>query len=314
MQSILKKPKAELHIHLEGSLEPDMLLKLANKNQVTLNGDTVSAIKNAYKFNSLQDFLDIYYQGVSVLQTEQDYYDLTYAYLTKANQDSVTYSEMFFDPQVHLERGIPLDTVLNGITGAITQAELNYGIKGSLIPCFLRHLSEYDALHTFEKLMNYRDKFIGIGLDSSELGNPPRKFKNLFAIAKKANLKLVAHAGEEGPANYIWEALDVLGVDRIDHGNSILQDKQLISRVVKDQIGLTMCPLSNKCLQVVPELKNHQALELLHAGAKVTINSDDPAYFGGYINQNYQVLIDSLQLNSSEIEQFIQNSLDVKFA
>lgn len=310
---LLKQAKAELHIHLEGSLEPEMLLKLARKNSVSIKYSTIAEIKQAYKFNNLQEFLDIYYQGMSVLQTEEDYFELTYAYLTKAYQNDVKYCEMFFDPQGHTHRGINLDTVFNGISRAIGKAKIDYDITGNLIPCFLRHLSEKDALDTFDKMMTYRNQFIGIGLDSSELGNPPHKFKRLFALAKQENLKLVAHAGEEGPIDYVWEALDVLGVDRIDHGNAILQDKSLIARIANDGIGLTMCPLSNKCLHVVPDLTNHQARELIDAGVKVTLNSDDPAYFGGYLNDNYQALIDNLNLSELEIQQLIQNSFDVKF-
>ena len=313
MNQTFTKPKAELHIHLEGSLEPEMLLNLSQKNSVPIKYNTVAEIKNAYKFNNLQEFLDIYYQGVSVLQTEQDYYDLTYAYLTRAHNDNVTYSEMFFDPQIHIDKGIHLDVIFSGINRAMLQAKQDYGLISSLIPCFLRHLSEKSAIKTFEQLINYRDKFIGIGLDSTELGNPPSKFKQLFALAKQEQLKLVAHAGEEGPANYVWEALDILGVDRIDHGNAIRHDKQLIARIAKDNIGLTMCPLSNQSLQVVSNLKYHPALDLLNAGVKVTINSDDPAYFGGYINKNYQVLTESLNLDDTTIDRLVQNSFEVKF-
>lgn len=313
MSEILKNPKAELHMHLEGSLEPEMLLKLANRNNISLKYNSVAELKQAYKFNNLQEFLDIYYQGMSVLQTEQDFFDLTYAYLEKAHQDNVMFSEMFFDTQAHLERGIKLATVFDGITQAITQAKTKLNITASLIPCFLRHLSEDNALHTFDLLMDHRDKFIGVGLDSGEFGNPPSKFKRLFDRARNEKLKLVAHAGEEGPASYVWEAIDILGVERIDHGNSILTDETLIKRIAKDNIGLTMCPLSNQCLQVVSDLQNHQALTLLNQGVKVTLNSDDPAYFGGYVNDNYQALINELKLNDREVSHLIQNSLDVKF-
>ncbi|RTK94893.1 MAG: adenosine deaminase [Neisseriaceae bacterium] len=313
MSEVLKKPKAELHMHLEGSLEPEMLFKLAKRNNISLKHNSVAELKQAYKFNNLQEFLDIYYQGMSVLQTEQDFFDLTYAYLEKSHQDNVVFSEMFFDPQAHLERGIKLATVFNGITQAITQAKTTLNITASLIPCFLRHLSEDNALHTFDLLMDHRDKFIGIGLDSSELGNPPSKFKRLFDKARNEKLRLVAHAGEEGPASYVWEAIDILGIERIDHGNSILTDETLIKRIAKDKIGLTMCPLSNQCLQVVSDLQNHQALTLLNQGVKVTLNSDDPAYFGGYVNANYQALIDELKLTDQEVSHLIQNSLDVKF-
>lgn len=308
----IQQPKSELHIHLEGSLEPQMMLDLANRNGISLKYTSVDQIKSAYQFNNLQEFLDIYYQGMSVLQTEQDYFDLTYAYLSKAHQDNVTYSEMFFDPQAHLARGIKLATIFNGMNRAITKAKTDLHLTASLIPCFLRHLDEDNALATFDQLMEFRDSFIGIGLDSSELGNPPLKFKNLFARARNEKLKLVAHAGEEGPAEYVWQALDVLGVDRIDHGNSILQDTTLIKRIAQDKIGLTMCPLSNKCLKVVPDLRIHQARKLLEENILVTINSDDPAYFGGYVNDNYRELAHALSLSDNEINTLIKNSLQVK--
>ena len=303
--------KAELHMHLEGSLEPEMMLNLAKKNKVQLKYQSINEIKNAYKFNNLQEFLDLYYQGMSVLQTKQDFFDLTYAYLTNAHHDNVTHTEMFIDPQGHISRGISLKNVFDGINDAIIEADNNYNIKASIIVCFLRHLSEADALLVFDQVMDFRDKFIGIGLDSSELGNPPSKFKNLFNKARLEKLKLVAHAGEEGPASYIWEALDILGVDRIDHGNAVLSDNELIKRIVKDEISLTMCPLSNKSLNVVPNLKNHQALELLNHGVRVT--SDDPAYFGGYINQNYTEITKALSLSDKEVEKLAKLSLEAKF-
>lgn len=309
----IKQPKSELHIHLEGSLEPQMMLDLANRNGILLKYTSVNEIRNAYRFNKLQEFLDIYYQGMSVLQTEQDYFDLTFAYLSKAHHDNVTHSEMFFDPQGHLERGIKLGTIFNGINKAISKAKADFQLTANLIPCFLRHLDEDNALATFDQLMTFRDSFIGIGLDSSELGNPPIKFKNLFARARNEKLKLVAHAGEEGPAEYVWQALDELGVDRIDHGNAILQDTTLIKRIAQDKIGLTMCPLSNQCLKVVPDLRTHQARKLLEENVLVTINSDDPAYFGGYVNDNYQELAQALSLSDNEINTLIRNSLQAKF-
>ena len=312
-QLIQNLNKAELHIHLEGSLEPEMMLNLANRNGVKLKYNTIEEIKLAYKFGNLQEFLDLYYQGMSALITEQDYFDLTYAYLKKAAADNVTHSEIFIDPQGHLPRGVSLSTMFNGVNAAVTQAKLDFGIQCNIIVCFLRHLSEKNALDMFDKLMDYRSNFIGIGLDSSELGNPPIKFKNLFELAKKEQLKLVAHAGEEGPASYVWDALDILGVDRIDHGNSIYSDKELIKRVAKDKIAITMCPISNRCLQVVPNLVDHKALELLNHGVIVTINSDDPAYFGGYINQNYLDLAKALSLSAKEVEILANNSLIAKF-
>ncbi|WP_150466917.1 adenosine deaminase [Francisella sp. SYW-9] len=312
-ESVLAMSKAELHLHIEGTLEPKMMFQLAQRNKVSLKYNSINEIKRAYNFNNLQDFLDLYYQGMSVLLTEQDFYDLTYAYLVKANQDNVTHTEMFIDPQAHLERGISLSTVFSGVAQAIKQAEKDFGIKASIIVCFLRHLSEDHALRSFEKMMGFREHFIGIGLDSSELGNPPSKFKRVFEQAKKDGLYLVAHAGEEGPVEYIWEAIDVLGIDRIDHGNAILNDETLIQRVIKDNIALTMCPLSNKCLKVITDLSKHPAAKLLEKGVKVTINSDDPAYFGGYVNENYRQLAQALNLSEAQIIKLINNSLEAKF-
>ncbi|MED7818397.1 MULTISPECIES: adenosine deaminase [unclassified Francisella] len=311
--NLLAMPKAELHLHIEGTLEPEMMFQLAQRNKVNLKYSSIDKIKKAYSFNNLQDFLDLYYQGMSVLLTEHDFYDLTYAYLTRASQDNVTHAEIFVDPQAHLDRGISLSIVFNGIRQAITQAEKDFSIKTSIIVCFLRHLSEDNALRSFEKIMDFRDNFIGIGLDSSELGNPPSKFKRVFEQAKKEGLYLVAHAGEEGPVEYISEAIDILGVDRIDHGNAILDDETLIQRIIKDDIALTMCPLSNKCLKVMTNLSDHPAAKLLEKGVKVTINSDDPAYFGGYVNENYKQLAQALKLSDTQIIKLINNSLDAKF-
>ncbi|AEB28436.1 adenosine deaminase [Francisella hispaniensis] len=312
-KNLLAMPKAELHLHIEGTLEPEMMFQLAQRNKVNLKYGSIDEIKRAYNFNNLQDFLDLYYQGMSVILTEQDFYDLTYAYLIKANQDNVTHSEIFIDPQAHLERGISLSIVFNGVTQAIKQAEKDFSIKTSIIVCFLRHLSENHALRCFEKIMDFRESFIGIGLDSSELGNPPSKFKRVFEQAKKEGLYLVAHAGEEGPVEYIWEAIDILGVDRIDHGNAILNDEALIRRVIKDNIALTMCPLSNKCLKVTSNLSDHPLAKLLEKGVKVTINSDDPAYFGGYLNENYRQIAEALKLSEAQIIRLINNSLEAKF-
>lgn len=313
INTLITRPKAELHIHLEGSLEPQMMCALAKRNNTKLKYNSIEEIYQSYKFNNLQEFLDLYYLGMSVLQTEQDYFDLTYAYLTKAHDNNVTHCEMFFDPQAHIERGVTLSNVINGIWQAIIKARDTYKIHASLIPCFLRHLSENNALKTFDNLMHFRDKIIGIGLDSTELGNPPIKFKNLFNRARQEKLKLVAHIGEEGPAQYVWDALDILGVDRIDHGNAILSDITLVKRIAKENIALTMCPLSNYCLKVTSDLSKHPALELLNHGVTVTINSDDPAYFGGYVNKNYIELSHGLNLSTSEIQNLIQNSLDAKF-
>ncbi|GMN90369.1 adenosine deaminase [Francisella sciaenopsi] len=290
-----------------------MMFQLAQRNKINLKYGSIDEIKRAYYFNNLQDFLDLYYQGMSVILTEQDFYDLTYAYLVKANQDIVTHSEIFIDPQAHLERGISLSIVFGGVTKAIKQAEKDFSIKTSIIVCFLRHLSENHALRSFEKIMDFRESFIGIGLDSSELGNPPSKFKRVFEQAKKEGLYCVAHAGEEGPVEYIWEAIDILGVDRIDHGNAILNDEKLIQRIIRDNIALTMCPLSNKCLKVTSSLSDHPVAKLLEKGVKVTINSDDPAYFGGYLNENYKQIAQALKLSEAQIIKLINNGLEAKF-
>ncbi|MCF6766312.1 adenosine deaminase [Thiotrichales bacterium 19S3-7] len=313
INSLLSKAKAELHVHLEGTLEAEMMLSLAQKNNVKLKYKNLTELKKAYNFNNLQEFLDLYYQGMSVLINESDYYELTYAYLKKAKQDNVSYAEIFVDPQAHVSRGISLETMFRGISNAIKDAQLKLGINATIILCFLRHLSESDALHLFDKLMDYRNYFIGIGLDSSELGHPPKKFKQLFNLARDEKLHLVAHAGEEGPPEYVWQALDILGVERIDHGNAILYDQTLIERVANEQIPLTMCPLSNKALKVETNLRNHPAKTLLNKGVKVTINSDDPAYFSGYINQNYEQLISAVKLSQNEIERLIDNSLSARF-
>lgn len=307
-QHINNLAKAELHIHLEGSLEPEMMLQLAKRNQITLPYQSVAEIAQLYRFNKLQEFLDIYYQGMSVLLQEEDFFDLTYAYLQKAHADNVTYTEMFLDPQAHTERGIAFVTVINGVSRAINYAKDELGIEASLILCFLRHLPEKHALKTFEIAMQYRDKFIGIGLDSSEIGHPPQKFKHLFELARKENLLLVAHAGEEGSAQNVWDTIDILGVSRIDHGNAIQKDATLIKRIAKDKIPLTMCPLSNQCLKVVPDLAYHPAMNFLEQGICVTINSDDPAYFGGYINQNYTTLAQALNLRIADLTTLANNS------
>lgn len=309
----INSPKAELHIHLEGCLEPEMILNIAKRNGIPIKHKTTNEIKDSYKFNNLKDFLNLYYQGISILKTEEDYFELTYAYLSEAHKNNITYTEMFIDPQAHIIHGVPLKNIFQGIERAIILAKKNYSINANLIVSFLRHLSQDNALKVFDQIMEFRNNFIGIGLDSSELGNPPNKFKLLFDKARIENLKLVAHAGEEGPASYVWEALDILGVNRIDHGNAICTDKELVHRIIKDQIALTMCPLSNHCLKVVSDLKNHQALTLLNQGVKITINSDDPAYFGGYLNKNFFELTKSLSLTVEDIEKLIKNSFEARF-
>lgn len=305
--------KAELHIHIEGSLEPEMMFKLAQKNKITLPYKTIEEIKSAYQFNNLQSFLDLYYQGMAVLQSEDDYYDLMYAYLNKAASQNITQAEIFFDPQGHTARNVKWDTFMHGFKRAIDEARTNLAINASLIMCFLRHLPESDALTTFDKAMDYRDLFIGVGLDSSEIGYPPSLFKRVFQKARDAGLYLVAHAGEEGDASYVWEAIDELGVHRIDHGNNAINDLTLIKRIATDGLALTMCPLSNQRLQSVPDLTKHQLRKFMEYGVKVTINSDDPAYFGGYLNENYQALTTALNLTPDEIRLIAKNSLEACF-
>lgn len=301
--------KAELHIHIEGSLEPQMMMDLALRNKIQLPYKSVGQIEQAYNFENLQSFLDLYYRGMSILQTEQDYYDLMMAYLRRVGAQNVIRAEIFFDPQGHLPRGVAWSTFMLGFDRALDDARTQLGIDGRLILCFLRHLPESDALRTFEAAMEYRDLFIGVGLDSSELGFPPHLFKNVFRQAKDAGLYLSAHAGEEGPAEYVWEALDILGVDRIDHGNNAIQDLELVRRIARDKIALTMCPLSNQRLKSVCDLRLHQLRDFMDAGVIATINSDDPAYFGGYLNENYLAIADALQLTEAEIRQLAANSL-----
>lgn len=310
MQELIQSlKKAELHIHIEGSLEPQMMMDLAVRNKIQLPYKSVNQIEQAYNFENLQSFLDLYYRGMSVLQTEQDYYDLMMAYLRRVSLQNVVRAEIFFDPQGHLPRGIAWSTFMSGFNRALNDARTQLGIDGRLILCFLRHLPESDAIRTFEAAMEYRDLFIGVGLDSSELGFPPHLFKNVFRQAKDAGLYLSAHAGEEGPAEYVWEAIDILGVDRIDHGNNAIQDIELVRRIARDKLALTMCPLSNQRLKSVPDLSLHQLRDFMDAGVIATINSDDPAYFGGYVNENYFAIAEALKLSEVEIRQLAENSL-----
>lgn len=307
-------PKAELHMHIEGSLEPELIFALAERNNVKLPYASVEALRAAYAFTDLQSFLDIYYAGASVLLHEQDFYDMARAYLDRAVVDNVVHTEIFFDPQTHTERGVAMETVINGLYRACRDAEIEQGISATLILSFLRHLSEGSAMQTLEAALPLRDRFIGVGLDSSELGNPPEKFERVFARAKQLGLHLVAHAGEEGPPAYIWGALDVLGVERIDHGVQSEKDAQLMQRLAKEQIPLTVCPLSNLKLCVVKDLADHNLPRLLAAGLKVMINSDDPAYFGGYVNENYTQLFAATGMGAAEAYQLARNSLEASFA
>jgi adenosine deaminase len=302
-------PKCELHIHVEGSLEPELMFALARRNGIRLPFASVEALRQAYRFRNLQDFLDIYYQGMSVLITEQDFYDLAWAYLERARADNVRHVEIFFDPQGHTGRGIAFSTVVEGLHRAIADAGRKLGVEARLIMCFLRHLDEADAERTLDSALAFKERIVGVGLDSSERGNPPGKFKHVFRRARDAGFFLTAHAGEEGPASYVWEALDVLGVARIDHGNHALEDASLVRRLARDQVPLTMCPLSNLWLRVVDDLAHHPLRRLMDKGVVVTVNSDDPAYFGGYVNQNYRALSAALGLGRDEIATIVRNGV-----
>jgi adenosine deaminase len=306
-------PKAELHMHIEGSLEPEMMFHLAQRNQASLPYADVEAIRNAYNFSCLQDFLDLYYQGMSVLQTEQDFYDLSWAYLERCQQQNVVHCEIFFDPQGHTERGVEFGTVIEGIWQALKDGERKLGISSRLIMCFLRHLDQDSALATMDQARPWLDRISGVGLDSSELGHPPSKFRQVFDQAADLGLKRVAHAGEEGPPEYIREALELLGVDRIDHGNRCLEDPALVEILVERQVPLTVCPQSNLRLAVVKRMADHPIRRMLDAGLKVCVNSDDPAYFGGYVNDNFAALVDALDLGEDEIRRLVINSFEASF-
>lgn len=306
-------PKAELHLHLEGSLEPEQLMAFAERNKVDIPFKTLDEVKAAYNFSNLQDFLDIYYQGMSVLQTEADFHDLTDAYLQRCAADNVRHVEVFFDPQGHTERGLPFATPINGILKALDAAKDKYGITYKLIMCFLRHLSEEDAFETLALAEPFLDRIHGIGLDSSEVGHPPSKFERVYAAAREKGLKLVAHAGEEGPPEYVHEALDLLKIDRIDHGNRLLEDDALIKRVREAGLTMTVCPLSNLSLCVVDDLKTHPMKKMLDLGLRATINSDDPAYFGGYVNQNYRETAAAVGLTRDDIITLARNSFTGSF-
>jgi adenosine deaminase len=306
---IRRLPKCELHIHIEGSLEPELMFALARRNGIRLPYPSVEALRQAYQFRNLQDFLDIYYQGMSVLITEQDFYDLAFAYLERARADNVRHVEMFFDPQGHTSRGIAFATVVGGLHRAIIDAGRELGVRASLIMCFLRHLDEADAERMLDSALAFKDRIVGVGLDSSEAGNPPSKFKHVFGRAREAGFFLSAHAGEEGPPSYVWEALDVLGVARIDHGIRSMEDQALVGRLAREGVPLTVCPLSNLRLRVVDDLAHHPLRRMLDKGLVATVNSDDPAYFGGYVNQNYHAVSDALRLGRDEIAQIVRNGV-----
>jgi adenosine deaminase len=310
LQDLIRRlPKCELHVHIEGTLEPELMLALARRNGIELPYPSAEALRSAYRFNNLQDFLDLYYQGMSVLVTEQDFYDLACAYLERAHADNVRHVEMFFDPQGHTSRGIAFATVVDGLTRAIADCRARLGIDAALIMCFLRHLDEADAERMLDTALAFRDRIIGVGLDSTERDNPPGKFRQVFRRARDAGFHLTAHAGEEGPASYVWEALDVLGVSRIDHGNRALDDPALVQRLARQRTPLTVCPLSNLRLKVVHDLAQHPLRRMLEKGLVASVHSDDPAYFGGYIGQNYAAVSQALDLTRDEVAAVVRNGV-----
>ena len=308
-----RMPKAELHIHIEGSLEPELIFALAQRNGVSLPYANVEALRSAYAFTNLQSFLDIYYAGASVLLTEQDFYDMARAYFVKAAEDNVLHAELFFDPQTHTARGVAMETVVKGLHRACVDAKAELGVSGLLILCFLRHLSEEDAFATLEQALPFRDHIVGIGLDSGEVGNPPEKFARVFARCRQLGFRLVAHAGEEGPPAYVWTALDLLKVERIDHGVQSTHDAALMQRLAQDRVALTVCPLSNLKLCVFPDLASHTLGQLLAAGIAATVNSDDPAYFGGYMNDNFTQTFAALPLGATDAYTLARNSFEASF-
>lgn len=306
-------PKAELHVHIEGTFEPELMFAIAQRNQIQIPYQSVEEVKQAYNFHNLQSFLDIYYAGANVLVHEQDFYDLAWAYFEKCAEDRVVHTEMFFDPQTHTERGVEFATVLAGLKRACEDAKAKLGISSQLIMCFLRHLSEEKAFETLEQALPFKDDIIAIGLDSSEVGHPPAKFERVFAKAREAGFLIVAHAGEEGPPEYIWEALDLLKVNRIDHGVRSEEDEQLMARLIAEKMPLTVCPLSNLKLCVVNDMADHNIRRLLQKGVHVTVNSDDPSYFGGYMNDNFIAIQQALELSNEELKQLAINSFEASF-
>lgn len=306
-------PKAELHVHLEGTLEPEMLVALARRNRIDIPFRTAGEARAAYQFSNLQDFLDIYYQGMSVLRTEEDFFDLAMAYLNRARADNVRHAEIFFDPQGHTARGVPFDVAIGGVLTALQMSRAQFGMTAKLILCFLRHLSEEDAFATLKAAEPWLDRIAGVGLDSSEVGHPPSKFARVFRAARERGLKLCAHAGEEGPPAYVREALDVLGIDRLDHGNRALEDGALVARLRETGMTLTVCPLSNLKLGVVADLAAHPLKRMLGEGLRATVNSDDPAYFGGYVMANFAAIIEALDLSDDNIRTLIKNSFAGSF-
>lgn len=310
---IKKIPKAELHLHIEGSLEPELMFELAQRNKIPLRFKTIDEVREAYAFHNLQSFLDIYYEGAKVLIRERDFYEMTMAYMEKCRENNVVHTEIFFDPQTHTDRGISFETVINGIHRALADAKKEFNITSHIIMCFLRHLSEEDAFKTLQEAIPFRDKIIGIGLDSGEVGHPPSKFERVFAKAREVGFLTVAHAGEEGPPSYIWEALDLLKVKRIDHGVRSIEDEKLMKRIIAEKMPLTVCPLSNIKLCVFKKMEDHNLKKLLKDGVVVTLNSDDPAYFGGYMNQNFIEATRALDLSEEEIKTLAANSFAASF-
>lgn len=306
-------PKAELHLHIEGSLEPEMLVALAKRTRLDIPFRSVEEVRAAYEFSNLQDFLDIYYQGMNVLRTEEDFFDLTMAYLNRARADNVRHAEIFFDPQGHTARGVPFDTAISGILTALSMSRAQFGMTSKLILCFLRHLSEEDAFACLKDAEPWLDRIAGAGLDSSEVGHPPSKFRRVFAAVRERGLKCVAHAGEEGPPGYVREALDLLAIDRLDHGNRSLEDEALVARLAASGMTLTVCPLSNLKLRVVKDMRAHPLKRMLQAGLRATVNSDDPAYFGGYVMANFAAVIEALDLDAAEIKALARNSFAGSF-
>lgn len=313
LELIRALPKAELHVHIEGTFEPELMFAIAQRNQIEIPYKSVEEVKQAYNFHNLQSFLDIYYAGANVLVHEQDFYDLAWAYFEKCHEDRVMHTEMFFDPQTHTDRGIAFETVINGLQRACDDAKAKYGISSHLIMCFLRHLSEEAAFETLAQAMPFKEQIIGVGLDSSEVGHPPSKFERVFAQAREVGFLVVAHAGEEGPAEYVWEALDLLKVNRIDHGVRSEEDPVLMQRLIAEKMPLTVCPLSNLKLCVVDDMAQHNIRRLLQQGVHVTVNSDDPSYFGGYMNDNFVAITEALALTNEELKTLAQNSFEASF-
>ena len=313
LELIRALPKVELHVHIEGTFEPELMFEIAQRNQIAIPYQSVEDVRQAYNFHNLQSFLDIYYAGANVLIHEQDFYDLAWAYFEKCAEDYVVHTEMFFDPQTHTDRGIAFEVVINGLQRACDDALEKLGISSRLIMCFLRHLSEEAAFETLAQALPFKEQIIAVGLDSSEMGHPPSKFERIFAKARELGFLIVAHAGEEGPAQYVWEALDLLKVNRIDHGVRSEEDAQLMQRLIAEKMPLTVCPLSNLKLRVVDNMAQHNIRRLLQQGVHVTVNSDDPSYFGGYMNDNFIAITEALDLSNAELKQLAMNSFEASF-